>query len=320
MARLARGHGDHARLEPRLREAGQQRGEVQRRHRLVRHHHEAAPGQHGPQQGAGAGEQTLADQHLVAAAERHRQAARRPPVLQRAHHLAGGGLRPLLAAVHDHVGLRIGGIALPHEAAQRVAGLAGVEQRAVGAPGGAAHQHVEPAAQPHGDRARPDRGPGARVHEGAAAGGEHHGGARQQAADHAALAVAEVRLAVALEDLGDGGAGGELDLGVGVAERQPEAGGQAPPDGGLARPHQPHQHHAAAVRRAGGEPGRRGGGGRVRGGSGVPGGRRGARGGRRGVRGRGRRVGGRAGRRGRGWGRRRPRPGDGGVACHGARG
>jgi hypothetical protein len=63
---------------------------------------------------------------------------------------------------------------------------------------------------------------GLRVHEGAAAGGQHVGRALQQARDHPALAVAEGRLAQLGEDLRDRAAGGDLHLGVGVAERQAE--------------------------------------------------------------------------------------------------
>ena len=79
------------------------------------------------------------------------------------------------------------------------------------------------------------------VHEGAAAERQHQRIAGQQAADHPALAVAERRLAVAGEQFGDGAAGGQLDLGVGVAERQAEPRGQPPADRGLAGAHQPDQ-------------------------------------------------------------------------------
>ena len=74
------------------------------------------------------------------------------------------------------------------------------------------------------------------------------GVAGQQPPHHPALALAELALAVAVEHLGDGAAGGLLDLGVGVAERQPEPRGQAAADRGLARAHQPDQHDGAAGR------------------------------------------------------------------------
>ena len=43
--------------------------------------------------------------------------------------------------------------------------------------------------------------------------------------------------------------GGQLDLGVGVAERQAEPGGEAAADAGLAGAHQADQHDAAARER-----------------------------------------------------------------------
>ncbi len=80
-----------------------------------------------------------------------------------------------------------------------------------------------------------DQGAGLGVHEGAAAGGQHMRRLVQQPGDHPALAVAEGRLAHLGEDLGDRAAGRGLDLGVGVAERQVQGGGQAAADAGLAR-------------------------------------------------------------------------------------
>ena len=80
---------------------------------------------------------------------------------------------------------------------------------------------------------------------------QHERLAGEQAADHPPLAVAELALAVAGEQLGDGAAGRQLDLGVGVAERQPEPGRQPPPDRGLAGAHQPDQHDAAPGQRVG---------------------------------------------------------------------
>ena len=63
-----------------------------------------------------------------------------------------------------------------------------------------------------------------RVHEGAAAGGQHVRRLVQQAGDHPPFAVAEGGLAILLEDLGDRPAGRRLDLRVGVAERHAERG------------------------------------------------------------------------------------------------
>jgi hypothetical protein len=89
-----------------------------------------------------------------------------------------------------------------------------------------------------------------RLDEGAAAGGEHDRlAARQQAGDDAALALAEMGLAVPAEDLADRGAGRLLDLGVGVAEGQTPARGQPAADGRLAGARHPHQHDGARGRR-----------------------------------------------------------------------
>ncbi len=90
-----------------------------------------------------------------------------------------------------------------------------------------------------------------RIHEGAAAEGQDHRVAGQQAADDAAFAVAEGWFAVAGKEFGNGAAGGELDFLVGIAERQAEPGGEATADGGFASAHQADQHDAAAGDRIG---------------------------------------------------------------------
>ena len=57
----------------------------------------------------------------------------------------------------------------------------------------------------------PDRRPGLRVHVGPAAGGQHQRVAGQQPADHPPLPVAERRLAVAREDVGQAGLDAHTD-------------------------------------------------------------------------------------------------------------
>ena len=52
------------------------------------------------------------------------------------------------------------------------------------------------------------------------------------------------------KDLGNGLAGGNLDLGVGVGERQVQLGCEPPADRRLARAHEPDQHDASAAPRA----------------------------------------------------------------------
>jgi hypothetical protein len=85
---------------------------------------------------------------------------------------------------------------------------------------------------------------GLRIHEGAAAGGQHQRLGRQQAMDHPALALAELGFPEAVEQFGDGAAGGELDFGVGIVEGQAEPGGESAADRCLAGAHQPDQHDA----------------------------------------------------------------------------
>ena len=63
---------------------------------------------------------------------------------------------------------------------------------------------------------------GLRIHERAAAGRQHLRPALQQPRDHARLAGAEIRLAVGREDIRDRHAGGLLDLGIGIDERNAE--------------------------------------------------------------------------------------------------
>jgi len=108
----------------------------------------------------------------------------------------------------------------------------------MGALGHAAHQGGEWSAQPQADGIAPHHAAGFRVHEGAAAGGQHHRLAGQQAADHPAFPGAELRLAETREHFGDGAAGGHLDLGVGVVERESHTGRQPAADRGFAGAHQ----------------------------------------------------------------------------------
>ena len=104
-------------------------------------------------------------------------------------------------------------------------------------------EDVDRRVEPDGDRALVEQLARARIDEGAAAGGDHPDLALDQPRDQPPLAVAEILLAVALEHLGGGIAGGILDRGIAVDEGQAEAPGQAAPDRRLSDPHQPDQHH-----------------------------------------------------------------------------
>ena len=113
-------------------------------------------------------------------------------------------------------------------------------------PSDAFQQQGQRRADPDREAAGADQRSGLAVHEGAAAGGEHDPGAIQQAADDPALHVAEGGLAEALEDFANAASRRGLDLLVRIDEGQAERLGQAAADGGLAGPHQAHEHDAAA--------------------------------------------------------------------------
>jgi hypothetical protein len=159
--------------------------------------------------------------------------------------MAGGRVRVLVAAIDDQVGLRVGRVTDHHQALQHVLRVATVQQRPVGTAGDAAQQRRQAGAQPHAHRFPADRGPRVGVHVGAATGRQHQRVAGQQTRDHPALAGAELDLAESVEDFRHRGARGCLDLGVGVAERQAESGGEAAADGGLSGAHQPDEDDAA---------------------------------------------------------------------------
>ena len=108
-------------------------------------------------------------------------------------------------------------------------------------PPDAVEQDIEIGAQPHGQCLGTHQRPRLGVHIGAAAGRQHMRRFVEQAGDDAALAGAELGLAVFLEELADRAAGRMLDLVVGIDERQAEARGQPLADRALARTHQPYE-------------------------------------------------------------------------------
>jgi hypothetical protein len=69
--------------------------------------------------------------------------------------------------------------------------------------------------------------------------------------DRRLLQRAEVRLAVLDEDVGDGGAGSDLDVAVGVTESGAEGLGQRRPDGGLTRRRRSDEDHERPAHRIG---------------------------------------------------------------------
>ena len=108
---------------------------------------------------------------------------------------------------------------------------------------GALGEDIDRRVEPDGDRPLVEQLARARIDEGAAAGRDHPHLAVDQPRDQPPLAVAEILLAVALEHLGGGVAGGVLDRRVAVDEGQAEPLGQPPPDRRLSHSHQPDEHH-----------------------------------------------------------------------------
>src|SRR5262249_37194620 len=137
-----------------------------------------------------------------------------------------------------------GGIARLHQLAHDALGVLG-EQWSVVAPEHAAQQQRELSLEPHGDTGLADALARLWHHEGAAASRQHLRPRAQQAADHLALTLAEVGLAVVLEDVGDGLAGRALNLFIGVKKRKLEARRQAAPHRRFTAAWHAHEHDRA---------------------------------------------------------------------------
>ncbi len=239
-------HDDVPRRDPGLCEAREQRRQMQPGDNGVGDDDRAPLRQHRAEQRPGAGQQSIADHHLVArAGQRDRKPVRRAIAKDRIHHPHGRALQSLIAAVNDHVGLGIDRVAHRRQPLQDFRRVSPGQQRPMVAPGDPACQHRQRAAQPHRCPDLPHCRARARVHERAPAEGQHHRPAREKPANDPPLAVAEGLLAIAREQLGDGAAGGGLDLHIGIAERQAEPSREPAPDRGLAGTHQPYQHNGS---------------------------------------------------------------------------
>ena len=90
--------------------------------------------------------------------------------------------------------------------------------------------------------------PGGRGQHRAAAEGQHAVVPGERAGDRLLLQRPEVLLAGVDEQVGDRGAGGGLDVGVGVPERQTQRGRDRCPDRRLARGRRPHEGQGRAHR------------------------------------------------------------------------
>ena len=159
------------------------------------------------------------------------------------HRLVAGAA----AAVDGHVGLGVDRRAAALELGEHRARVGRLQQRPAGAVAHPVPEQVEIGAQPDRGGARLDLGPGARLDEGAAAGGEHAGRARPAAARSPGARRRERRARRGVAKISgiDMPAASTISVsesanGHAEQRRQPLA------DAGLARAHQPDQHQGAA--------------------------------------------------------------------------
>ena len=189
-----------------------------------------------PPAGAGA---TAASGGATGLASKGTSAEKTQVKLERGERVLDDRLMRAVARDHGDVGAPVDGIARLHQRAKRGFRILGPEQGAVRAAPHAAPQHVVLGLEPERDAARGDLRARLVVEESAAAGGDHLRSLAEQARHHAALAGAEIGLAVLFEDLRDRHVGGAFDLAIGVDEGQPEPLGEAAPGRALAAAHQP---------------------------------------------------------------------------------
>ena len=101
--------------------------------------------------------------------------------------------------------------------------------------------------EPDGDAPLGDAPTRARIEKGPAAGRQHHRPIVEQAKHHAALAVAEIALAIFRENLRNRHARGGDDLGVGVDEFEAKPRRQPLTYGALAGAHHADKHDAMVL-------------------------------------------------------------------------
>lgn len=141
--------------------------------------------------------------------------------------------------------LGIDGVADPGELGEHGAGIATLEQRPCVALLYARHQRRHVSVKPDGGGGFEQQGAGIGLDEGAATRGDDLWTPLRQPGDDPAFAVAKMRFAETLEDLGDGHATGDLDLGIGIDEIEAEARRQPAADGGFADAHQTDERNRA---------------------------------------------------------------------------
>jgi hypothetical protein len=170
------------------------------------------------------------------------------PAGERGEHVGHHDLVSDVPGLHVDVGLRIDRIALREELVDRRLGVGGLEERAVRAALDALQDEVAFGLQPDRHPGVADRRPRLGIDEGAAAGRQHLRAAIEEALDHAALAIAEVRFAMGLEDFRDGGLAA-CSISVSASTRQ--AGARAAPDRRLAGAHHADHDDGVAAENAG---------------------------------------------------------------------
>jgi len=254
LGRLARRADDDRGLQPGGLETVQQRLEMQLGHVGVGDDRAARAGRERRDMSAGGCDQAGTDEDAVGApAEVDSDLARRrrhgmgKPAAQRADQRLDRHVMRAVARFDRQVGEGVGRAALFEQLAQRRLGVVGAQQRPVRALAHTAQQGLELRLQPHRHAALGDAPARLLVEEGAAAGRQHLGAVVEQTGDHPALAVAKIRLAEPLENLGDRQLGAGLDLVVGVDEGQAELHGEPFADRGLAGPHHADEHDRPAA-------------------------------------------------------------------------
>ena len=147
------------------------------------------------------------------------------------------------AAFHMDVRLLVRRAPLLQQALKRSLGVGVSKLRPCVSPRRSLGEDVQRRVQPDRDGSLIEKLASARIDIGPAARSDHPDAALvDEPRNEPPLAVAEIVLAIAFENLSGRKAGGVLDGGVAVDERQAEAPRKASPDRRLSNSHQPHQH------------------------------------------------------------------------------
>ncbi len=155
----------------------------------------------------------------------------------------------LVARDHAEVGERIDRIAFVQQSAQRRRRVLRLQQRTVALAADAPQQRLVVGVEPDRDAAFAHPLARARIHEGAAAGGQHERTLVEQTRHDPPLPVAKIGLAEPREDFRNAEAGGGGDFGVGVDEFEAELLRKTMADRAFARAHHADEHEALISKR-----------------------------------------------------------------------